>query len=95
MSEDERYEADLRGSLRTLTEATQAFGRRWSAFRSDLSGDPHVPQIQDTYVEPMLRSQTELIEALDELRRAARRFEQTSEAAEKDARRQAGPGEGR
>ncbi|MBM6676867.1 hypothetical protein H6A07_08980 [Olsenella uli] len=86
MSDDTRIEAELQSSMRALGETSSTFGRSWGAFKSDLAGDPHVPELEGAYVAPMLRSQTELVEALDALRRAARRFEETSEAAEKDAR---------
>lgn len=86
MSDEDRFEAELRSCIRTLGESAGTFGRDWGAFKSDLAGDPHVPELEGTYVAPMLRSQTELVEALDALRQAVRRFDEVGEAAEKDAR---------
>lgn len=92
---DDQHEAELARCLRTLGDASTGFGKSWSSFAGAMAEDEHLPEIQDAYVEPMLRSQYELIEALDALRLAVRRFDQASEDARQDAERLRIAGKGR
>ena len=79
-------EASIRASLAAIADASATFGTRWSAFKQNMAGDPHVPDLQDAYIEPMLRSQTAFIEALDAMRKAAHRFYEVSDDAARDER---------
>lgn len=81
-----RSEAELRASLATIADASSTFGKNWGAFKQNMADDPHVPDLQDAYIEPMLRSQTALIEAIDAMRTAARRFQELSDDAARDER---------
>ena len=81
-----RSEASIRASLSEIADASATFGTNWGAFKQNMAGDPHVPDLQDAYIEPMLRSQTELLEAIEDMRKAALRFQETSDEAEADER---------
>lgn len=87
MAIDESFEADLTSRLRAIADTSQTFGKNWGAFKQEMGEDVHAPQIEDRYVEPMMRSQLELMDALDALRQAVKRFDQASRDAEADARR--------
>lgn len=82
-----RSEASIRASLSAIADASATFGTNWGAFKQNMAGDPHVPDLQDAYIEPMLRSQTELLEAIEDMRKAALRFQETSDEAKADERR--------
>ena len=81
-----RSEASIRSSLSAIADASATFGTNWGAFKQNMAGDPHVPELQDAYIEPMLRSQTELLEAIEDMRKAALRFQETSDDAKADER---------
>lgn len=82
-----RSEASIRASLSAIADASATFGTSWGALKQNMAGDPHVPELQDAYIEPMLRSQTELLEAIEDMRKAALRFQKTSDEAKADERR--------
>ncbi len=79
-------EAGIRASLAAIADASATFGTNWGAFKQNMAGDPHVPDLQDAYIEPMLRSQTALIEAIEDMRGAARRFQEASDEVEREER---------
>ena len=81
-----RYEASIRASLAAIADASSTFGTNWSAFKQNMAGDPHVPDLQDAYIEPMLRSQTELLEAIEDMRKSALRFQEASNEASANER---------
>lgn len=81
-----RSEASIRASLSAIADASATFGTNWGAFKQNMAGDPHVPELQDAYIEPMLRSQTELLEAIEDMHKAALRFQETSDGAKADER---------
>lgn len=77
----------LTSSSRTLGEASSDFGHAWSRFKDGMAGDEHVPQIEGKYVQPMVASQLELIEALEEFQKAVRHFDKVREDADAELER--------